>query len=146
MVIAIFGESCTGKSTVAEELSKRTNAKVYTGKDYLRFGKNEDEAKQQFADMLKSSETAAETVLYVISEKEYLSLLPESAIRVYVSAELDLIKERFAKRMNGHLPSPVAAMLERKHGLFDGERHDLHMENAGDSLSDICDQIMGLCR
>ena len=146
MVIAIFGESCTGKSTIAEELSKRTNAKIYTGKDYLRFAKNEDEAKKQFADMLKASETAAETFIYVISEKAHLSLLPENAIRVLASAELGLIKERFAKRMNGRLPAPVSAMIEKKHGLFDGEKYDLHIENAGDGLSDSCDKIMDLCR
>ena len=34
MVIAIFGESCTGKSTLADKLSTAINAEVFTGKDY----------------------------------------------------------------------------------------------------------------
>lgn len=41
MVIALIGESCTGKSTIAEELKKRTNAEIITGKDYIRLAKNE---------------------------------------------------------------------------------------------------------
>ena len=36
MVIAIFGESCTGKSTLARALKERLGGEVYTGKDYLR--------------------------------------------------------------------------------------------------------------
>ncbi|MDR0326359.1 MAG: AAA family ATPase [Oscillospiraceae bacterium] len=145
MVIGIFGESCTGKSTIASELSKRANVKVYTGKDYSRLAKNEEEAKRNFAEMLRSHETAEEVIVYVISEKEHLALLPERAVRILVTAELDVIKERFTKRMNGHLPAPVAAMLEQKHGLFDDEKHDLHVKDAEDNLSDICDNIIGLC-
>ena len=41
MVIGIFGESCTGKSTLAGKLKKSMDAQVYTGKDYLRLEKNE---------------------------------------------------------------------------------------------------------
>ncbi len=41
MVIAIFGESCTGKTTLAERLKHALNAEVYAGKDYLRLAKNE---------------------------------------------------------------------------------------------------------
>jgi len=125
MVVGIFGESCTGKSTIAEELSGRTNAKIYSGKDYLKLAKNENEAKAKFREMLNSSEAAGENVIYVIAEKEQLSLLPEKAVRVLTTADIDVIKKRFAKRMNGVLPAPVAAMLEKKHGLFDNEKYDL---------------------
>lgn len=37
MVIGLFGESCTGKSAVADALRTALGADVYTGKDYLRF-------------------------------------------------------------------------------------------------------------
>lgn len=33
MLITIFGESCTGKSTLADALKERTGAQVYSGKD-----------------------------------------------------------------------------------------------------------------
>jgi hypothetical protein len=55
-----------------------------------------------------------------------------------------MIKERFAQRMHGHLPPPVAAMLDKKHGSFDQEAHDLHVHNTGEDVSDICDQILAL--
>ena len=50
MVIGIFGISCTGKSAIASEISNRINATIYTGKDYLRFAKNEADAKKKCHD------------------------------------------------------------------------------------------------
>ena len=44
MVILIFGESCTGKSTLAKQLKEAFDAEIITGKDYLRFAKNQQEA------------------------------------------------------------------------------------------------------
>ena len=35
MVIGIFGESCTGKSTLADKLKESIHAQVYTGRNYL---------------------------------------------------------------------------------------------------------------
>lgn len=43
-------------------------------------------------------------LIYVITEKEHLSFLPDGAVRVLVTAELDTIKERFKARMHGVLP------------------------------------------
>jgi len=49
MVIGIFGASCTGKTSIAKEIAKRTNAKVFTGKDYMRGAKSEVEAKSNLS-------------------------------------------------------------------------------------------------
>lgn len=46
MLIIIFGESCTGKSTLADALKARTGAQVWSGKDYLRLAKSEGEARR----------------------------------------------------------------------------------------------------
>ena len=147
MVIGIIGESCTGKSTIADELSKMVNASVFSGKDYLKLAKNEADAKRQFVNLLNLSDNNDNTIIYVITEPEHLSFLPPKAIRVLVTAELDVIKERFAKRMNGKLPPPVAAMLEKKHGMFDKEKHNLKIENIGGNTVEVCDQIIALlCR
>lgn len=132
MLIAIIGESCTGKSTLAEKIKERLgDAEIYTGKDYLRFAKNENDAKKLFADMLKN-DTDKKNVIYVIAEKPHLDLLPANAVRILVTADIDLIKERFAKRMKGILPPPVSAMLERNHGIFDNVENHFHYNGEND--------------
>lgn len=126
MLIAVFGESCTGKSTLAEKLAVKHNAVVFTGKDYLRLAKNEAIAKKLFQKKLREA-VSGENIIYVIAEKEHLELLPEGCVRILVTADLDTIKERFAVRMRCTLPPPVAAMLERNHGVFDAVPHDHHV-------------------
>lgn len=143
MVIGIFGESCTGKSTLASRLKAICNATVYSGKDYLRLSKQEDEAKALFRQLLTSAVTQG-CVIYVISEPEQLSLLPGEALRILVTADLETIQERFAQRMHGKLPPPVAAMLERKHGCFDHEAHDIHVVSGVTDLQEVCKQVQRL--
>ncbi|MBQ3146388.1 MAG: hypothetical protein IJB91_01515 [Oscillospiraceae bacterium] len=140
MVIGIFGESCTGKSTLAQMLAADLSCEVFTGKDYLRLAKNENIAKVMFQKKLTAALTG-DSIIYVISEKEHLSLLPEGALRILVTADLELIKSRFAQRMRGNLPAPVAAMLEKKHGCFDAERHDIHVVSGGTNLDAVVEQI-----
>ena len=55
MLIAIFGESCTGKTTLANCINSVANAKIYSGKDYLRMAKSEAEAKRSFQEQLSAS-------------------------------------------------------------------------------------------
>jgi ABC-type dipeptide/oligopeptide/nickel transport system ATPase component len=141
MVIGIFGESCTGKSTIAEKLKELIKVQIYTGKDYLRLEKNEVAAKQAFQKKL-SEAIKGENIIYVISEKEHLSLLPEGCIRVLVTADLEIIKARFAQRMHGNLPAPVEAMLEKKHGCFDEEPCDIHIISGQDNIADACEKIL----
>ena len=141
MLIAIFGESCTGKSTLANALAAKHSAAVYTGKDYLRLAKNENIAKVLFQKKLTAAVTG-ENIIYVISEKEHLPLLPDGALRVLVTADLEQIKSRFAERMRGNLPAPVAAMLEKKHGSFDAEPHDIHVVSGETDLDTVVTQII----
>ena len=143
MVIAIIGESCVGKSTIAEKLKDRLNAEVYSGKDYLRFAKNEEEAIKLFREKLADE---SQNIIYVISEKEHLAFLPQSAVKVLVTADISVIKERFAKRTGGKLPPPVADMLERKHGMFDGIPADIHVVSGEDAIEDVCDRISDICK
>lgn len=140
MVIGIFGESCTGKSTLAEKIAARFPCEVFTGKDYLRLAKNESIAKVMFQKRLATA-VSGENIIYVISEKEHLALLPEGAVRILVTAELELIKARFAQRMRGTLPAPVAAMLEKKHGCFDTEPHDIHVMSGETDLDTVSMEI-----
>lgn len=142
MVIGIFGESCVGKSTLAEKISQEINARTYTGKDYLRMAKNEDMAKKIFLNQLQEA-ISSDSIIYVISDKEQLKLLPEGAIRILVTADLELIKTRFAGRMNGKLPVAIEKMLENKHGCFDEEKYDICIDSSDDNDdNDIVNKIM----
>ena len=141
MVIGIFGESCTGKSTLAEKIEVALNCEVFTGKDYLRLAKNENIAKTMFQKKLNAA-VNGENIIYVISEKEHLPLLPEGAMRILATADLELIKSRFAQRMRGNLPAPVAAMLENKHGCFDDVPHDIHVVSGETDIESVVDRII----
>ncbi len=140
MVIGIFGESCVGKSTLAASLQKKSGAEIYTGKDYLRLAKNEADAKREFMRMLEDA-VSGRHLIYVISEKEHLSLLSDAALRVLVTADLEVIEKRFAERMGGKLPEPVKAMLERKHGSFESEACDIHVIDGAETVNAACERI-----
>jgi deoxyadenosine/deoxycytidine kinase len=141
MLIGIIGESCTGKSTLAEKLKVQLNADVFTGKDYLRLAKNEAIAQKLFTKKLNEAKTG-ENIIYVISEKEHLAQMPEGAVRILMTADFDLILERFAQRMHGTLPPPVKLMLEKKHGIFDVISYDYHIHN-GENADTVCAALEG---
>ena len=139
MVIGIMGESCVGKSTLASLLKDKLGAEVFTGRDYLRLAKNEAIAEKIFVRKLECALTG-EHIIYVISEREHLSLLPEGTLRVLMTADLELILERFDQRMRGNLPVPVKQMLERKHGCFHDEPHSYSTHN-NQNVEAVCEKI-----
>ena len=141
MVIGIFGESCTGKSTLAEKIAACMPCEVISGKDYLRLAKSESMAKALFQKKLQAA-VDGENIIYVIAEKEHMVLLPDGAKRILVTADLEVIQSRFAQRMRGNLPAPVAAMLEKKHGCFDAEPHDIHVVSGETDLDAVCREIL----
>lgn len=140
MVIGIIGENCSGKSTLAEELKNTIGAEIVTGKDYLRMAKSENEAILLFKAKLNDALTD-NNIIYVISEKEHINLLPDGAVRILVKADIATIKERFKKRMHGNLPAPIEQMLERKHGMFDNETCDYQFDGVSGDLSEMCRSI-----
>ncbi len=140
MVVGIIGENCSGKSTLAAAIQKVIGAEVITGKDYLRMAKSESEATALFRKKLASSVSSG-NVIYVISDPEHIGLLPEGAVKILVSADLDTIKERFRARLHGNLPDPVARMLEKKHGMFDAGEYDYRFDGVdGDAVS-LCEAL-----
>jgi nicotinamide riboside kinase len=143
MVIGIIGENCTGKSTLAEKIKAEIGAEIITGKDYLRMAKSESEARTLFREKLKNA-VSGSNVIYVITEPEHLSLLPEGTIRILVSADLDTIKDRFRKRMHGNLPAPVETMLEKKHGMFDGVPCDYRFDGTNGDAEQLCTVLSNL--
>lgn len=142
MVIGIFGESCVGKSTLAAPFKKNWAAKSSPAKTICGLP-NRKLRKSLFRQKLQAALSGG-PILYVISEKEHLSLLPEGAIRILVTADLETIRNRFASRMHGNLPEPIKAMLERKHGCFDAEPHQLHVTGSDWCAEEICRKIRAL--
>jgi Folate-dependent phosphoribosylglycinamide formyltransferase PurN len=140
MVIGIIGENCSGKSTLANVISSAVGAEIVSGRDYLRMAKSEEEAKVQFRKKLEKA-VSGQSIIYVISEPEYLSMLPQGAVRILVGADLETIKERFKSRMHGHLPEPVARMLEKKHGIFDGGSYDFYYDGVNGDPAPLCELL-----
>lgn len=120
MLLIFMGPSCTGKSTAAESLKKDNDIQIYTGKDYLRFAKTENEAWKKFNEKLieasNSKELSVKSIIYVISVRNIINKLQalDNAIFVKFTANLDTIKLRFSERMNGNLPKPLEKMLEKQ--------------------------------
>lgn len=138
MLIAIIGENCVGKSTLANKLQPKLNAKIYSGKDYLRLEKNPSVALEKFKLILKDS-VNGDNIIYLITEKEHLDLLPEGTFKIVLTAELNVIKKRFKERMRGNLPLPLEKMLEVKHGMYDNLECNIKLD-----LSDNIDEIIKL--
>ena len=137
MVIGIIGENCVGKSTLAEAIQRAIGATILTGRDYFRLAKSESEAEALFRKQLQDALTG-DNLIYVTSEQGQAALLPEGAIRILVSADLETIKERFRARMHGNLPAPVAQMLARKHGMFDDSDYDFRYDGVHGDPEDLC--------
>ena len=140
MLIAIIGENCSGKSTLAEAVKNTLGAEVVTGKDYLRMARSESEAEAVFRGRLAEAVAGAD-LIYVISEPDHLKLLPDGAVRILVSADLETIRERFRKRMRGDLPLPVDKMLEKKHGMFDAGRYDYTFDGVNGNAGALCEAL-----
>ena len=145
MVIGIIGENCSGKSTLAEMIKAELGAEIITGKDYLRMAKSESEAVSLFREKLRRA-VSGDNIIYVISDPEHVKLLPDGAIRILVTADLETIKERFRARMRGNLPAPVALMLERKHGMFDSGEYDYRFDGATGDAESFCVVLKNVMR
>lgn len=140
MLIAIVGENCVGKSTLASEIANVFPSKIYSGKDFLRLDKNPQNAEKKFKELLVSS-VNGENIIYLITEKEGLDLLPNGAKIIVLTADLTQIKERFKARMRGILPLPVEKMLENKHGIFDDVPCHLKLQSGAYSLEEVLSAI-----
>ena len=145
MVIGIIGENCSGKSTLAEKIKAELGAEIITGKDYLRMAKSESEAVSLFREKLRRA-VSGDNIIYMISDPEHVKLLPDGAIRILVTADLETIKERFRARMRGNLPAPVALMLERKHGMFDSGEYDYRFDGATGDAESFCEVLKNVMR
>lgn len=127
MLIAIIGENCVGKSTLAEKINTKLNGKIYSGKDYLRLEKNPSVAETTFKNFLKDA-VEGDNIIYIITEREHLNLLPDNTFKIVLTADIEVIKDRFKARMRGNLPLPLEKMLEANHGIYDNLQCNLKLD------------------
>lgn len=150
MLFIFMGPSCSGKSSAAEELKKLTDVQIYSGKDYLRMDKNENNAWKLFEEILKegcnNKDLHSKSIIYVISEKKDIVKLKfiNDAITINFTADAEIIKSRFAKRMNGVLPKPVESMIDKQLLEWKDITAKLHVDTSKDSPSDIAKKIYDL--
>ena len=139
MLIAIIGENCVGKSTLAGKINEKFNGKIYSGKDYLRLEKNPSVAEKTFKNLLKDA-TKGDNIIYIITEREHLNLLPDNTFKIVLTADIEVIKDRFKARMRGNLPLPLEKMLEANHGIYDNLQCNLKLDE-NYNLAEVIDAI-----
>lgn len=150
MLYIFMGQSCTGKSTVADQMKSQNGAEVFSGKDYLRMAKNENEAWNTFYKLLENAaiDKSPENILiYVITEKDPLNKLNalDGAKKIKFTASLEVIKMRFAQRMRGNLPLPVEKKLEMQFKEWALEEGDIIIDTTEDTnVEELMDSIRRL--
>jgi gluconate kinase len=138
MLYIFMGQSCTGKSTVADKLKELMEIEVFAGKDYLRMAKNENDAWDLFYEKL--SKAALDTdgshpaIVYLVTEEDQLNKIKplKGVYTVKFIASLATIKSRFAERMRGHLSPPVEKMLERQFVDWEAVQGDMTVDTTED--------------
>lgn len=139
MLYIFMGQSCTGKSTVANKVKEIIGAEVFAGKDYLRMAKDENEAWGLFYEKLsKAASNNVEpkgTIIYLITEKAQLDRITdiEGLCKVKFTAPLGTIKSRFAQRMHGNLPQPVEKMLTKQYEEWESIKGDISVDTTVDN-------------
>lgn len=107
MLIVLFGPSCSGKSSAAEQLARLLRCESVAGKDYLRLASSETEAWKLFGDRLRAAAAGdTDSLVYVVAGGSPALDVP-GAVRVRFTASLDALCSRFAARGQ---PIPAAAL------------------------------------
>lgn len=141
-----MGPSCSGKSTAGEIVGKRTGAKIYSGKDYLRLAKAEGEAWRVFQEKMveAAGHGKEESLIFVCTEKELFDRISvkENIFTVRFTATPEDIKRRFAELMHGNLPKPLEMMLEKQMHLWEGIEAKLLVNSSSESSEDAAKRVL----
>lgn len=147
MLFIFMGESCTGKSTIADIISNKINAEVCSGKEYLKLAKNEYDAWKIFYDKLVDASADVyncdNNIIYVITETDMISKLDNlNCVKVKFIADIDIIKTRFSKRMKGNLPKPIIGMIERKSLEWKEIEGDIVLDTSKNDIEENINKIV----
>ena len=142
MVIALIGGRCCGKSALAKAICDKVHAEVYTGCSYRELAPEESDARQRFRTLLAEAQYTEDFVIYLVTDKALLSVLPERCLRVLCKAQLKTVKERFAAQMGEPLSFSMSAMLERQYNSFDDCAHSLRLDPTADDPQLLAVQVL----
>jgi hypothetical protein len=145
MLYVLFGPVGSGKSSTAKELQKLTNGIVFAGRDYLRLAKNEHNAWNLFLQSLNDAAgqkgSASACIIYVLaSPNDALNI--DGATKARFTADIDVLKERFARRTGSTAGPQIERMLRHQSQEFENVVADLTFDTSrGASSSDIALRI-----
>lgn len=150
MLYVLFGPACSGKSSAAKELQKLTNGVVFSGRDYLRLAKNEQNAWSLFLQSLNDAAQhqgpATPCIIYVLADPNE-ALKIDGAIKVRFTADIDVLKERFAKRTGSMSGPQIDRMFSHRLQKSKSTVADLTFDTSQGALpSDIAAQIFVFSR
>jgi hypothetical protein len=151
VLLVFFGPNCSGKTSVGRDIARRTGATVWIGRDYLRLAKDEASAWQHFQGFLSRSVEVPTlgfaSIIYVPVDFPGGSRVVPSGpgLRfVRFTADLEVLKSRFAERVGGRISPTVEGMIKRS--LEDaGRRHaDLEEDTSRREVETIATEIIAM--
>ena len=128
MVIALIGGRCCGKSDLAKAICDKVLARLFTGRSYMELADSEPEARAAFRQLLEQAQHTEDYVIYIVTDRELMELLPPRCLRVLCKASLKTVKARFSAQMQEPLTAAMAAMLKKQYDSFDDCPHDLRVD------------------
>ena len=128
MVIALIGGRCCGKSALAKAICDKVHAQLFTGRSYMDLDPEENKARAIFRQMLLEEEFTADYVIYIVTDRELMSLLPPRCLRVLCKASLKTVMARFSEQIQSPLTPAMTAMLKKQYNSFDECPHDLSVD------------------
>ena len=128
MVIALIGGRCCGKSALAKAICEKVHAELFTGRSYMDLDPNETRARMIFRGLLMEEQFTDSYVIYIVTEKELMELLPPRCLKVLCKANLKTVMARFSDQMQAPLTPAMAAMLKKQYNSFDECPHDLSVD------------------
>ena len=128
MVIALIGGRCCGKSALAKAICEKVHAELFTGRSYMDLDPNETRARMIFRGLLMEEQFTDSYVIYIVTERELMELLPPRCLKVLCKANLKTVMARFSDQMQAPLTPAMTAMLKKQYNSFDDCPHDLSVD------------------
>ena len=128
MVIALIGGRCCGKSALAKAICDKVHAEIFTGCSYRDLAPEESTARALFRQRMLEEEFTDSYLIYIVTDREQMNLLPPRCLRVLCKASLKTVMARFSAQMQEPLTPAMAAMLKKQYNSFDECPHDLSVD------------------